>query len=155
MTTANILDMDNSLIHNERRLPTDIFTVGASHVNPLRAVNPGLVYDIKPDEYIPYLCGLGYLDDKIRIIVNRRVYCANINSIPEAQLNYPSFAIQLGTTTQTYSRTATNVGKPISTYQVKLDSVPMVNVNVRPQMLNFTKEFAAGNYSRRFTMKRV
>lgn len=54
MTTADILDRNNDSIPDEMRLPADVFAVGAGHVNPLRAADPGLVYDIKPDDYIPF-----------------------------------------------------------------------------------------------------
>ncbi|CAI0413529.1 unnamed protein product [Linum tenue] len=43
-----------------------IFDMGSGHVNPSKALNPGLVYDIEPDDYIPYLCGLGYSDKQVR-----------------------------------------------------------------------------------------
>ncbi|CAN0908697.1 Subtilisin-like protease 4 [Linum grandiflorum] len=65
-------------------------------------------YDLTPNDYIPYLCGLGYLNSQISTIVNRKVRCGN-SSIPEAQLNYPTFSIKLGSTPLTYSRTVTNV----------------------------------------------
>ncbi|KAG6788407.1 hypothetical protein POTOM_004473 [Populus tomentosa] len=48
--------------------------------------------------------------DGSRIIVQRPVTCSNSSSIPEAQLNYPSFSIKLGSSPQTYTRTVTNVG---------------------------------------------
>ncbi|CDP19526.1 unnamed protein product [Coffea canephora] len=128
MTTADILDRNNDSIPDEMRLPADVFAVGAGHVNPLRAADPGLVYDIKPDDYIPYLCGLGYTDKNIKKI-----------------LNYPSFAIQLGNTTQTYSRTLTSVGETPSTYEVKIDSV------VQPRVLYFTQEKQQLSYEISFT----
>ncbi|KAF5932817.1 hypothetical protein HYC85_028988 [Camellia sinensis] len=39
--------------------PAGVFATGAGHVNPERAINPGLVYDIRPNEYITHLCTLG------------------------------------------------------------------------------------------------
>ncbi|KAE8055201.1 hypothetical protein FH972_012059 [Carpinus fangiana] len=57
MTTADLLNLEGKKIVDERLLPADIFATGAGHVNPSKANNPGLVYDIQPDDYIPYLCG--------------------------------------------------------------------------------------------------
>ncbi|KAL3498740.1 hypothetical protein ACH5RR_041472 [Cinchona calisaya] len=139
MTTANFLNVNNGLILDERKLPADVFAVGAGHVNPSKATNPGLVYDIQPDDYIPYLCGLGYTDKQIAIIVPRHVTCATISSIPEAQLNYPSFSIQLGSTNKTYTRTVTNVGKATSAYHFDIGLIPGVDVHVHPTTLNFTE----------------
>ncbi|CAN0841402.1 Subtilisin-like protease 1 [Linum grandiflorum] len=65
--------------------------------------------DIQPDDYIGYLCGLGYNDTQVSMIVQRKVKCLNESVIPEAQLNYPTFSISLGSSPQTYTRTVTNV----------------------------------------------
>ncbi|KAJ9129040.1 hypothetical protein P3X46_034200 [Hevea brasiliensis] len=53
MTTADLVNLDGKPIVDERLLPADILAAGAGHVNPSRASDPGLVYDIQPDDYIP------------------------------------------------------------------------------------------------------
>ncbi|KAK4389377.1 Subtilisin-like protease SBT1.7 [Sesamum angolense] len=113
----------------------------AGHVNPPSANNPGLIYDLQPEDYIPYLCGLGYNDNEIAIIVQHPVTCANVTSIPEAQLNYPSFSVELGANKKTYTRTVTNVGEANSTYTVaiELDSAQGVDVAVTPTTLSFSE----------------
>ncbi|CDP09941.1 unnamed protein product [Coffea canephora] len=112
MTTANFTNVTSSPIIDERRVPADIFMIGAGQVNASRALDPGLVYDIQPNDYIPYL----------------------------SQLNYPSFAIQLPqNTTQTYSRIVTNVGIAVSSYHVEIEEIPGVEVSVQPEVLNFTE----------------
>lgn len=58
MTTADLVNLGNNPIEDERGLHADFFATGAGHVNPLRANDPGLIYDIQPNDYIPYLCGL-------------------------------------------------------------------------------------------------
>ncbi|KAJ0105034.1 hypothetical protein Patl1_18592 [Pistacia atlantica] len=98
MTTADLLNIEGKPIVDETLEPADIFGIGAGHVNPSRANNPGLVYDIQPDDYIPYLCGLGYSDEEVSYIVHRTVNCSHIPSITEGQLNYPSFYVTLGST---------------------------------------------------------
>ncbi|KAL3499867.1 hypothetical protein ACH5RR_038960 [Cinchona calisaya] len=139
MTTANFLNRNNGSILDERMLPADIFAIGAGHVNPSRVTDPGLIYDIQPDDYIPYLCGLSYTDKDITTIVQRPITCSTISSISESQLNYPSFAIQLGSSNQTYTRIVTNVGEARSTYTVDIEIIRGVDVYVQPSMLNFTK----------------
>lgn len=58
MTTADLLNLDNKPFVDENFVPADIFAIGAGHVNPSRANDPGLVYDIHPDDYIPMWFGL-------------------------------------------------------------------------------------------------
>ncbi|XVF13249.1 hypothetical protein REPUB_Repub08aG0192300 [Reevesia pubescens] len=59
MTTADILTLDGQPILDETWSPSNLFAIGAGHVNLSKANDPGLVYDIQPGDYIPYLCGLG------------------------------------------------------------------------------------------------
>ncbi|CAH9117225.1 unnamed protein product [Cuscuta europaea] len=138
MTTAYQDNLNRSMIADETLNPADIFATGAGHVDPGRAINPGLVYDLQPNDYIPYLCGLNYTDNQVQVIVNMNVSCSHFSRIPEAQLNYPSFAIQLGKTKSlTYSRTVTNVGEANSEYTAKITAIRGVDVLVKPQTLVF------------------
>ncbi|KAI3711074.1 hypothetical protein L2E82_40888 [Cichorium intybus] len=124
MTTATQISLYGKPIVDERdNIPADMFAIGAGHVNPSKANHPGLVFDIQPDDYIPYLCGLGYTTKQIRMIVKKPFSC--IKSIPEADLNYPSFVVTLKRgDSRTYSRTVTNVGMPTSIYAIGNVSVP-------------------------------
>ncbi|KAI3687489.1 hypothetical protein L1987_81186 [Smallanthus sonchifolius] len=139
MTTADLINLNNEPIQDETELPASLFAVGAGHVNPSKANDPGLIYDIQADDYIPYLCGLGYSSLQVRTIVQKHVSCSNISSIPEAQLNYPSFAITLrGNLTRSYTRTVTNVGDANSSYTVNIVTAPGMNVSVSPSTLVFS-----------------
>ncbi|KAK4389487.1 Subtilisin-like protease SBT1.2 [Sesamum angolense] len=141
MTTADVVNGAQRPIEDERFLPASIFATGAGHVNPSRANDPGLVYDIQPDDYIPYLCGLNYTQREIYFIVQRRVNCSAVTSIPEAQLNYPSFALTFTprSTPQSYTRTVTNVGGRNTSYRVEIVPPPGINVVVAPTTLNFAQ----------------
>jgi len=138
MTTANQVNLHGKPILDERLLPADVFATGAGHVNPSKANDPGLVYDIEPNDYVPYLCGLNYTDRQVGIILKHKVKCSEVKSIPEAQLNYPSFSIRLGNTSQFYSRTLTNVGPVNTTYNVVIDVPLAVGMSVRPSQITFT-----------------
>ncbi|KAM0069734.1 putative cucumisin [Helianthus debilis subsp. tardiflorus] len=139
MTTAGKLNLGGQLIEDERDLPANIFAIGAGHVNPSKASDPGLIFDIQPDDYIPYLCGLGYTSKQVGVIVQKRVRCTEV--IPEAQLNYPSFAVTLGPgDTKTFTRTVTNVGEANSTYTIKSVALPVgLDLEVGPAELQFSK----------------
>ncbi|XP_015085422.1 subtilisin-like protease SBT1.7 [Solanum pennellii] len=140
MTTADTLNLANNPILDERLLPADIYAIGAGHVNPSRANDPGLVYDTPFEDYVPYLCGLKYTDQQVGNLLQRKVNCSEVKSILEAQLNYPSFSIfGLGSTPQTYTRTVTNVGDATSSYKVEVASPKDVVVEVEPAELNFSE----------------
>ncbi|XP_050228014.1 subtilisin-like protease [Mercurialis annua] len=151
MTTADTVNLAGQPIVDERLLPADILATGSGHVNPSKAGDPGLVYDIQPDDYIPYLCGLGYPDRDITYIVQRKIKCSEVQSIPEAQLNYPSFSIVFGFKTQTYTRTVTNVGPATSSYTVSVAPPPGVDVTVTPSKIAFTQVKQTETYTVTFT----
>ncbi|MCD7463033.1 hypothetical protein HAX54_049834 [Datura stramonium] len=136
MTTADIVNLANDPIEDERLKPANPFTMGSGQVNPSRASDPGLIYDIQPEDYVPYLCSLKYTDQQVTIIVGRKVHCTS--SIPESELNYPSFSIPLKSEAKTYTRTVTNVGEADSTYTVKVFGLDGVEVTVNPTILKFS-----------------
>ncbi|KAL7150228.1 hypothetical protein ABFS83_05G096800 [Erythranthe nasuta] len=151
MTTAYQVNLKGNPIEDEQLQPATVFDIGSGHVNPSRADDPGLVYDILPDDYIPYVCGLNYTNQQVGIIVGRNVDCSKEKSIPEAQLNYPSFSIIFGSTPQIYMRTLTNVGKANSSYDVEIVSPDGVNVKVEPEKLVFPKLGDKSSYNVTFT----
>ncbi|PHT98283.1 hypothetical protein BC332_32803 [Capsicum chinense] len=136
MTTADFINLGNDPIQDETLQPADLLTLGSGHVNPSRANDPGLVYDIQPEDYIPYLCGLNYTDDQVSAIVKKMVHCTS--RIPQSELNYPSFSIPKESSDQTYTRTVTNVGEAISAYTVKIFGLKGITVTVNPNILKFT-----------------
>ncbi|XP_050227514.1 subtilisin-like protease [Mercurialis annua] len=153
MTTADLKNLGGKAIYDQQFVSATVFDMGSGHVNPSKANDPGLIYDIQPDDYIPYLCGLGYSDKHIRVIVNRRVKCSNVVSIPEAQLNYPSFSIKLGSSPQTYTRTVTNIGRPHSNYNLEIVEPEDVDVKVIPRTISFSGVKQNATYSITFSRK--
>ncbi|GFP81848.1 subtilisin-like protease PjSBT1.2.3 [Phtheirospermum japonicum] len=142
MTSADIINRAHNLIEDETFLPADIFATGAGHVNPQAANDPGLIYDIKPEDYVGYLCGLNYTNQEFQLFSKNKVKCSEVKSIPEAQLNYPSFSLTFtgqSTNSQMYTRTVTNVGDPNSSYSVDIVSPPGIEVRVQPNTLNFSE----------------
>ncbi|VVA23486.1 PREDICTED: subtilisin [Prunus dulcis] len=136
------VSVDNGT-EDETLKPADIFATGAGHVNPSKANDPGLIYDTKPEDYIPYLCGLNYTDEQIQVITQQRVNCSQVEAIPEAQLNYPSFSIIVGSSedskSQYYTRTVKNVGPANSTYNLDLFVPQNMGMSVNPEVLKFTE----------------
>ncbi|KAK7366814.1 hypothetical protein VNO80_08812 [Phaseolus coccineus] len=147
MTSANAVNLGGKSILDERLLPADVFATGAGHVDPLKANDPGLVYDIEPNDYIPYLCGLNYTGKEVGLILNQNVDCSQVKSIPEAQLNYPSFSIRLGSTSQFYTRTLTNVGAANVNYNVEIEAPLGVGLSISPAEITFTEMKQKVTYS--------
>ncbi|KAL6556800.1 hypothetical protein OROHE_006676 [Orobanche hederae] len=105
--------------------------------------------------YIPYLCGLKYTHRNVLTISQRNVNCSNVSSIPEAQLNYPSFSLtfsgQLTNNSQTYRRTVTNVGDSKSSYTLAISAPPGINVIVKPTNLEFSELYQKREYQVTFS----
>ncbi|WCJ26107.1 Subtilisin-like protease [Euphorbia peplus] len=151
ITTANPHNLGGKAISDQEFTLANVFDMGAGQVNPSAASKPGLIYDIQPADYTSYLCGLGYTDQQVGLIVQSKVSCSNDTSIPEAQLNYPSFSIKLGSTPQTYTRTVTNVGQANSAYNIEIVAPIGVDVKVTPDKLSFTEVNQKATYSVTFS----
>ncbi|KAJ0989870.1 hypothetical protein J5N97_008226 [Dioscorea zingiberensis] len=142
MTSAEITGNDGNSILDHTLNIADFFTIGAGHVNPSNANNPGLVYDIKPSSYVGYLCGLGYTDMQVSAITRSPVRCSRIQSVSGPELNYPSFMVFLSASnnyTTVVHRTVTNVGAPRSVYTLQITPPTGVSMTVNPRSLAFTK----------------
>ncbi|KAJ0976883.1 hypothetical protein J5N97_012357 [Dioscorea zingiberensis] len=139
MTTADIVDnTGNSIIDMSSGTAGSPLEYGAGHINPNKAMDPGLVYDITVQDYIDFLCGLNYTSPQIGMITRRSNYtCTRAN----LDLNYPSFMVIINntnTTTGTFKRVLTNVGSSGSSYRAAVRVPAGMKVAVEPQTLTFT-----------------
>ncbi|MQM15619.1 hypothetical protein Taro_048565, partial [Colocasia esculenta] len=139
MTTALMLDPKNAPISDQDGNQASNFALGSGQVDPTAANDPGLVYDLGPDDYVKYLCGL-YADSQVSLIARRLVRCSTVGAIDESQLNYPSFRVFLdaaGDYTSSITRTVTNVGEPRTTCEPSVLEPPGVSMAVKPSELTF------------------
>uniref|UniRef100_A0A0A9C054 Uncharacterized protein n=1 Tax=Arundo donax TaxID=35708 RepID=A0A0A9C054_ARUDO len=140
MTTAYVMyGNNNKPILDEKLNPAGHFSIGAGHVNPSNVISPGLVYDTEQEQYILYLCGLGYTDSQVEIITHQKGACRDGRKITEAELNYPSIAVRASDGKIVVNRTVTNVGDATSSYTVEMDIPKEVEAVVSPTKLEFTK----------------
>ncbi|KAL4600537.1 hypothetical protein ACB092_11G206000 [Castanea dentata] len=89
MTTAYVKDntgkIFKSQLTNSSSSPLDF---GAGHINPNKAMDPGLIYDMGLQDYIQFVCGLGYpVTMKFnRVVTNvgndKSVYRSHLENIP-------------------------------------------------------------------------
>ncbi|XP_051192217.1 subtilisin-like protease SBT1.4 [Lolium perenne] len=120
------------------------FVRGAGHVDPNRALNPGLVYDADTADYIGFLCALGYPPSLIAVFT-RDGSDADCSAKParSGDLNYPNFATVFSSykDSVTYHRVVRNVGSNASAvYEAKIESPAGVDVSVTPSKLVFDEE---------------
>ncbi|KAG6512388.1 hypothetical protein ZIOFF_030499 [Zingiber officinale] len=118
--------------------PALYFAKGAGHVNPNKATDPGLIYDITSDDYISYICGK-FGKEGARTIARGVVDCSK--TVTEEELNYPSILLapKAGAAAKV-SRVVTNVGPARSSYTVSMTiSKIVVSAIVIPEMLTFTE----------------
>ncbi|XP_042392550.1 CO(2)-response secreted protease-like [Zingiber officinale] len=144
MTTATQLNNDKAPVTTDAGLTATPYDIGAGEVSPTAALQPGLVYDIEPDDYLFFLCNYGYSPSKISLITTiRQGFECPANSSKDliSNLNYPSIAISnlSGKGSKIVSRIVTNIGAEDVTYNATVNSPPQLNVKVVPDKLHFTK----------------
>ncbi|KAM0830563.1 hypothetical protein ACQ4PT_066120 [Festuca glaucescens] len=95
MTTTETNDNTKKPIADVDGTQATYFATGAGHVNPKKAMDPGLVYNLSAADYIPYLCGLKYTDQQVNSIIHPEppVNCEKLTKLQEKDLNYPSITI--------------------------------------------------------------
>ncbi|CAI0395124.1 unnamed protein product [Linum tenue] len=108
------------------------FAFGSGHVDPERASDPGLVYDVSTEDYLNYLCSLDYNATQMSAVLSGKSFeCPEGSDFRPGDLNYPSFAVNFkrggGGRNETvrFRRTVTNVGTDVCSYRAGGgDSVP-------------------------------
>ncbi|KAF7817449.1 subtilisin-like protease SBT1.7 [Senna tora] len=138
------------------------FDYGAGHVDPVAALNPGLVYDTSIDDYLSFLCALKYTSTQIKLATRKDFTCDPSKKYRVEDFNYPSFAVPLETASGVgggsraassviYRRTLMNVGTA-GTYKVSVSSQsPSVKIVVEPQTLSFKQVYEKKSYTVTFT----
>ncbi|CAH2035065.1 unnamed protein product, partial [Thlaspi arvense] len=121
------------------RKVTDPFDYGGGLVNPEKAADPGLIYDMGSEDYILYLCSTGYNDSSISQLVGKRTICSNPKP-SVLDVNLPSITIPNLKDEVTLTRTVTNVGPVDSVYKVVVQPPLGVRVVVTPERLVFNSK---------------
>ncbi|KAE9466812.1 hypothetical protein C3L33_01283, partial [Rhododendron williamsianum] len=148
MTTAYVVYKNDKPIQDiASGKPSTPFDHGAGHVDPVSALNPGLVYDLDVNDYLGFLCALNYTTAQISTLARKNYTCDPTVKYSLTNLNYPSFSVPLqsavmgrggstsgsvGSTVVKYTRTVTNVGAA-ATYNVSVSlQSESVKVSVEP-----------------------
>ncbi|KAK4738177.1 hypothetical protein R3W88_001874 [Solanum pinnatisectum] len=90
MTTANHLDSTQKPIREDDNMIAKPLDMGAGNVDPNRALDPGLVYDATPQDYINLICSMNFTEEQFKTFARSSANYNNCSN-PSADLNYPSF----------------------------------------------------------------
>lgn len=147
MTTATVQDNRLQPVTDEstsqKSTPMDF---GAGQLSLDRAMDPGLVYDLSSQDYINFMCGLGYSPRAIQVVTHVPVACIP-KKLNAENLNYPSMSMifegaSVNNETRTLIRTVTNVGlnsNAVYRPKVEMDGSGLTVV-VKPRKLVFTEK---------------
>lgn len=109
------------------------FAYGSGHIRPNRAMDPGLVYELTINDYLDFLCVLGYNQTQIQMFSDTPHRCHDINIL---DFNYPAITIPKLYGSVTLTRKLKNVGSP-GTYTANLRVPEGLSISVKPNVLKF------------------
>ncbi|KAK6126334.1 hypothetical protein DH2020_039906 [Rehmannia glutinosa] len=126
---------------------------GSGQIDPVKALHPGLIYDIDTISYISLLCRLGYTSKDIALLTGNNKY--NCSKIPQAKgadgINYPSIYFQVkireSAFSAVYYRTVTNVGVGKSAYKAQVESPKDLSIEVNPNVLTFERPYEKKSFT--------
>ncbi|XP_045818035.1 subtilisin-like protease SBT5.4 [Trifolium pratense] len=135
MTTARTRANNAKPILDDNNVKATPFAYGSGHIRPNRAMDPGLVYELNINDYLNFLCFIGYNQTQISMFSGTHYHCKDINIL---DFNYPTITIPQLYGSVTLSRKLKNVGPP-GTYKATLRVPAGVSVSVQPNILKFDK----------------
>ncbi|KAL3652797.1 hypothetical protein CASFOL_002478 [Castilleja foliolosa] len=136
MTTASTWDNTWNPITNASHFQATPFNYGGGHVQPNRAMDPGLVYDLSTNDYLDFLCALGYNQSLIELFSVNPYSCPK-KSISLVNFNYPAITIPWLSSAINVTRKVKNVDKSSGTYRAFVRSPPGISIQIEPKMLKF------------------
>lgn len=120
--------------------PEAEFGYGSGHINPVKAINPGLIYDAGEEDYVRFLCGQGYSNKQLRLVKGDDSSCSEVTKEAVWNLNYPSLGLSVRSghsITRVFHRIVTNVESPESSYKAIVKAPNGLKIKVTPKALRF------------------
>ncbi|KAF3452418.1 hypothetical protein FNV43_RR02851 [Rhamnella rubrinervis] len=149
MTTANPLDNTQNLIRDHDLEFASPLAIGSGQIDPNRALDPGLMYDATPQDYVNLLSSMSFTRNQILAIARSEAY--NLSS-PSSDLNYPSFIVlyddqMTASRVQKFERVVTNVGDGAAKYKVSVTAPEGSEDTAIPETLVFLNKYEKQSYS--------
>ncbi|KAL5771778.1 hypothetical protein ACOSP7_015932 [Xanthoceras sorbifolium] len=135
-TTARTRDNTVKPMRNASLIEATPFNYGGGHIRPNRAMDPGLVYDLTTNDYLDFLCSIGYNQTMIKSFSEGPYECPSSANIMD--FNYPSITVPKLSGSVTVTRKLKNVGSP-GTYAARVREPLGISVSVEPNMLTYEK----------------
>ncbi|XP_004514295.1 CO(2)-response secreted protease-like [Cicer arietinum] len=156
MTTATTYNNLKKPVTNSSNYISNPHEMGVGEINPLKALNPGLVFETNVEDYIKFLCYYGYSNKIIRSMSKTNVTCPKTSQDLISNINYPSISIETLKRNQkvkVITRTVTNVGTFNATYVAKVHAPEGLVVKVIPNKLVFSERVQRLTYKVSFYAK--
>ncbi|KAL6010753.1 hypothetical protein ACLOJK_001195 [Asimina triloba] len=152
MTTATPVDNTHSTIRDQwNGLVSSPLDFGAGHINPNKAMDPGLIYDMGFQDYVNFICSQGFNRTEMAALIRQPQWtCPRIPT----DLNYPSFIVVFSNTSTfpavaLFSRVVTNVGGENAVYKAATEAPAGMKIRTDPETLTFTSR----NQKQGFTLR--
>eukprot|EP00252_Welwitschia_mirabilis_P018057 TRINITY_DN40229_c0_g1_i1.p1 TRINITY_DN40229_c0_g1~~TRINITY_DN40229_c0_g1_i1.p1 ORF type:complete len:800 (+),score=173.85 TRINITY_DN40229_c0_g1_i1:223-2622(+) len=158
-TTSSVIDHAGKPLQAQHLSATGLTTLvqatpfdyGSGAVNPKAALDPGLVFDARYEEYVSFLCSVPGID-KNSVANSTRSRCTGkVESLSDLNTAYIVVANLAGP--RTIVRRATNVGRT-ETYTISGSLPPAASLEIRPTVLTL-KEGETKMFSVTLTPKSI
>ncbi|XP_054792138.1 subtilisin-like protease SBT3.6 isoform X2 [Prosopis cineraria] len=148
ITTAWTTDPSGEpiFVEGEPMKLADPFDFGGGIVNPNRAADPGLIYDMASADYVQYLCSMGYSEPSISLLTEHPISCPT-KQPSMLDINLPSITIPSLRKSTIIVRTVTNVGPVHSKYKAIVEPPIGITIAVQPDTLCFNSTVKAIAFS--------
>ncbi|KAG4991700.1 hypothetical protein JHK82_025220 [Glycine max] len=161
MTTSYVLDNTKKTLRDSSTAkPSSPYDHGAGHIDPIRALDPGLVYDMVPQDYFEFLCTQNLTPTQLKVFAKYSNRSCRHSLASSGDLNYPAISSVFTQKTTTsfpspviLHRIVTNVGPPDSKYHVVVSPFKGASIKVEPETLNFTRKHQKLSYKITFKPK--
>ncbi|EXB81608.1 Subtilisin-like protease SDD1 [Morus notabilis] len=141
ITTGSQVGTDGSYIYAEgpNRKLADPFDMGGGLVNPEKALDPGLIYNVTIEDYYQFLVSIGFVDASISVLTDMSINNSNRKGFSALDLNLPSITVPNLRNGEKVivTRTVTNIGDVNSVYKAVIEAPPGIKITIEPQSLGF------------------
>ncbi|MBA0873865.1 hypothetical protein Goshw_008319 [Gossypium schwendimanii] len=141
MTTATVYDNMRKPVTNGSASFATPHEMGVGEISPVKALNPGLVFETTTEDYLRFLCYNGSPEKTIRSMSKTKFKCPTKSSDDLiSNINYPSISISKLEKSKgflTIKRSVTNVGHPNVTYTSTVQAPMGMKVKVLPKKITF------------------
>ncbi|XP_008776814.1 subtilisin-like protease SBT3 [Phoenix dactylifera] len=126
--------------------------IRSGHIEPNRALDPGLVCDASIDDYVRFLCAMKYISKQIKMIT--KIYSFDC-SHASLDLNYPSFiaffnrnkTVASDKVVREFQRMVTDVAHAMVSYNAKVVAMKGFAIRVMQEKLVFHEKYEKKSFA--------